>query len=129
LLQVMGYRLTVESEVGVGSTFTIHLDHAATVEPSASLALSLGAQWDPAFAGRRVLVIDDEADSRIVLREHLEDLGCEVRAAGRGAEGLAAAREWRPNLITLDLRLPGMSGSETLRRLKEDPDLARIPVV
>jgi signal transduction histidine kinase len=129
LLQAMGYRLTVESEVGVGSTFTIHLDDAATLEASVSPTASRGTQWDSAFAGRRVLVIDDESDSRIVLREHLEDLGCEVRTAGRGAEGLAAAREWRPNLITLDLRLPGMAGSEILRQLKQDPDLARIPVV
>jgi signal transduction histidine kinase/GAF domain-containing protein len=129
LLQVMGYRLTVESEVGVGSIFTIHLDDAATEEASVSPGPSLGTEWDPAFAGRRVLVIDDESDSRIVLREYLKDLGCEVRVAGWGAEGLAAAREWRPNLITLDLRLPGMDGSEILRRLKEDPDLARIPVV
>jgi CheY-like chemotaxis protein len=78
---------------------------------------------------RRVLVIDDESDSRIVLRQYLEDLGCEVRTAGLGEEGLAQARAWRPDLITLDHRLPDMAGEEVLRQLSSDATLSATPVL
>ena len=81
------------------------------------------------FDGRRVLVIDDESDSQIVLRQYLEDLGCEVRTVGQGQNGLTEVRSWRPHVITLDVLMPGMDGWSVLRELKADPKLAAIPVI
>lgn len=119
LLQLMGYRITLESEVGRGSTFSVHLVPADT--PAGAVAASPG--------DRRVLVIDDDPDSRLILTQLLADIGCETLVAAGGAQGLRLAREHHPDLITLDLLMPKMDGMEVLAELRSDPALARIPVV
>lgn len=77
----------------------------------------------------QVLVVDDEKDSRVLMAHYLEEFGCRVIRAKTGEEGLAAAREHHPDLITLDLMMPGMSGWEVLKELKADPEVRQIPVV
>jgi CheY-like chemotaxis protein len=77
----------------------------------------------------RVLVVDDEGDARTLMSHYLSDLGCTVLTAASGVEGLALARVHLPDLITLDLMMPGMNGWEVLRALKDDPILRPIPVV
>ncbi|MFQ5538580.1 MAG: response regulator, partial [Gemmatimonadota bacterium] len=76
-----------------------------------------------------VLVVDDERDSRDLMAHYLEDFGCNVLQAGSGEDGLKLAVEHQPDLITLDLMMPGMTGWEVLKELKADPVLRRIPVV
>jgi signal transduction histidine kinase/CheY-like chemotaxis protein len=77
----------------------------------------------------KALVIDDEEVSRYLLRGFLADTGLTMIEAESGLEGIGAAkREW-PDVIFLDLRMPGMDGFEVLEILKADPALARIPVV
>lgn len=76
-----------------------------------------------------VLVVDDEKDSRVLMTHYLEDFGCRVVTATNGQEGIEAAREHCPDLITLDLMMPGMTGWEALKELKADPELRQIPVV
>jgi PAS domain S-box-containing protein len=89
-----------------------------------------GFEVTPAtLAGRTVLVVDDEADSRELLSHLLEELGCEVVLARDGVEGLEVARATRPDLITLDLMMPRMNGWEMLRALREDPAVRDVPVV
>ena len=91
-----------------------------------------GMAMPPAAPGRqgfKVLVVDDEKDSRVLIAHYLEEFGCEVLTVTGGEEGIAAAREHAPDLITLDLIMPGMTGWEMLKRLKGDADLRRIPVV
>ena len=78
---------------------------------------------------RRVLVVEDERLHRELLRELLEQECCQVRMATTAEDGLRLATTDRPNLILLDLQLPGMSGYEAARRLKADPATAAIPVV
>jgi CheY-like chemotaxis protein len=80
-------------------------------------------------AGPRVLVIDDEVDSRLLLSDAFSDLGCRVSTAPSVVEGARLAREITPDLITLDLMMPGLDGWEGLRLLKSDPTLEEIPVV
>ena len=78
----------------------------------------------------RVLYVDDEPDIREVACMALElDPDFEVRCVGSGREGLAAAREWLPHIILLDVMMPGLDGPSTLGILKADPCLAHIPVV
>ncbi len=77
----------------------------------------------------QVLVIDDEKDSRVLMSHYLQEFGCRVITAPNGEEGIDAAREHHPDLITLDLMMPGMTGWEVLKRLKADPELRPIPVV
>jgi DNA-binding response OmpR family regulator len=77
----------------------------------------------------RVLVIDDEAPIRLLCRVNLEAAGMEVREAGDGLTGLAAAREEPPDVILLDVMMPGMDGWQVLQELLEDPRTEGIPIV
>ncbi|MFI5245012.1 MAG: sigma-54-dependent transcriptional regulator [Gemmatimonadales bacterium] len=71
---------------------------------------------------RRLLVIDDEQGIRAALTQLLEYEGYEVRGVASGAEGLAVYDQWRPQLVFLDVKMAGMDGLETLKRLRErDP--------
>jgi CheY-like chemotaxis protein len=77
----------------------------------------------------KVLIIDDDAGVRTVLRYFLErDLGVEVQESASGDEGIARAREWEPELILLDLLMPRKDGLETLENLRADPKTGCIPV-
>ena len=80
------------------------------------------------LAGRRILVVDDEPDVRTFLTAMLEDNGATVFAAADGDECLALARKERPDLITLDLSMPGMDGGKVFDAIRRDPALAKIPV-
>lgn len=82
-------------------------------------------------AGRRgaVLVVDDDADHREVLREVLSDQGYAVSCARDGAEALAVLDGLRPSIILLDLNMPNMSGLEFRAAQVRDPSLRAIPTV
>jgi len=77
----------------------------------------------------RVLVVDDDPDIRRLLGEELRGVGHEVLFASDGPQGLMIARRERPDLILLDLRLPGGDGIAVLERLKTIPQTAMIPVI
>jgi CheY-like chemotaxis protein len=77
----------------------------------------------------RILVIDDDSDIREVVGEALSYAGYDVAAARDGREGLALCRSFHPDLILLDLMMPGMSGWEFRSAQRRDPALAAIPVV
>lgn len=77
----------------------------------------------------RVLVVDDEVDIRQAVTEVLAEEGHTVQAAGDGAEALAKMHAFHPQLVLLDLMMPGMNGWEFRRAQKIDPDVATIPVV
>ena len=78
---------------------------------------------------QRILVIDDEPDVVSYLSAFLEDEGFQVLTAGNGPAGLTLARDQAPDLITLDITMPGMSGIEVLTTLRRDDHLNCIPVV
>ncbi len=78
---------------------------------------------------KKILVIDDEPDVVCYLSTVLADEGYEVISADNGREGLDRARAEVPDLITLDVTMPGISGIEVLTRLRRDPRTAEIPVV
>ena len=78
--------------------------------------------------GHRILVVDDEVDARVFLATVIEDAGAETLTAADGDEALEAARKEKPDLITLDLSMPGKDGIETFTELRQDPDTEAIPV-
>jgi two-component system, cell cycle response regulator DivK len=76
-----------------------------------------------------VLLVDDFEDNRDLYAEYLVYRGYHVVTADNGADGVRIACERRPDIILLDLRMPGMSGHEALQQMKAQPDLASVPVV
>jgi DNA-binding response OmpR family regulator len=77
----------------------------------------------------RVLVVDDEAEIRELCRVNLEFEGFDVVEARNGSEAIDMARRVRPDLVFLDLMMPGVDGWDVLHALKTDDDLASIPVI
>ena len=79
--------------------------------------------------GATVLIAEDHEDSRDALRTLLEAFGYQVRVAGNGFEAVADARAHHPDLILMDMMMPGMDGLEATRTLRADPGFPRIPIV
>ncbi len=139
--RMMGGDLGVESEHGVGTTFTVRLplvtqptaDEAGAdpVVDAASDAASAQASGQAAGSGASgtVLVIDDDPNVHDLLRRSLPREGFRVESATDGASGIERARELMPDVILLDVLMPGLDGWSVLTLLKEDPDLSGIPVV
>ena len=82
------------------------------------------------MASVRVLYVDDEPDIRDVVEISLGlDPAFAVRSFGSGADAIAATAEWTPDLVLLDVVMPGMDGPTTLARLRDRPQTAKVPVV
>ncbi|MDR7555311.1 MAG: response regulator [Armatimonadota bacterium] len=77
----------------------------------------------------RILVVDDHPANLAVLAGHLERWRCTVATASTGQDALAAARAFQPDLILLDILMPGMDGLAVCQALQADPTTARIPVI
>jgi two-component system cell cycle response regulator DivK len=78
---------------------------------------------------KRILVVEDQADNRRILRDLLTSAGYEIIQAENGEEALAAAARDRPDLILMDIQLPLLDGYEATRRIKADPELRAIPII
>ncbi len=82
------------------------------------------------MSGETVLLVDDEEDIRTIAELSLGAVGgFEVRLAGSGAEALSATEAWTPDVIVLDVMMPGLDGPSTLARLRAQATTATTPVV
>ncbi len=136
--RMMGGDISVASEVGKGSVFAI--DIPATVDALEAARTAVAEEQpetEPAVEvrdavstdGSLVLVIEDDADARRLLGRTLEKEGYRVAMAPDGDTGLELARTLSPDVITLDVMMPGTDGWAVLRALKADEALRHIPVV
>ena len=78
---------------------------------------------------RRILVVEDHEENRRIMRDLLTAAGYEMIEALTGEEGIALAERQRPDLILMDIQLPGLDGYETTRRIKAQPALRAIPII
>jgi CheY-like chemotaxis protein len=98
-----------------GSTFIVRLPALQSTE-----AVEAPARASvPSRISRRVLIIDDNEDAVTMLAAFVATLGCEVQTAFGGEQGLKRATPFQPDVILLDVGMPGMDGYETCRRLRE----------
>jgi signal transduction histidine kinase/DNA-binding response OmpR family regulator len=118
LIHMMGGDIAVGSEPGKGSRFTVRLP--------ASVAQAISPLAEPADS---ILVIDDDPIARELIADQLVAEGFAVVTAAGGLEGLKRARELRPLAITLDVMMPDLDGWSVLAALRQDPQLAEIPVI
>jgi signal transduction histidine kinase/CheY-like chemotaxis protein len=126
--RMMGGDVALTSEPGTGTTFTIRLPTEVR-EPKAESAAASESSAAPNMEGTPVLVVDDDADTRQVLKRFLNRKGFPVECASSGEEGLRLARELHPMAIILDVMMPGMDGWAVLSTLKSEPEVRDIPVV
>jgi signal transduction histidine kinase/DNA-binding response OmpR family regulator len=126
IVEAHGGTLTVHSELNQGSCFEVRLPLRQEPAPLARGA----APWQAEKPrGKRILVVDDEANIRRFLRHLLEQEGYDVREAHSGQEALDMVPVFRPDLVTLDIRLPDMDGFEVLGRIKGLPGAEQVRVV
>ena len=122
LVDLHGGSLTAHSAgVGRGSDFVVRLPLAVG---SATAARRAPEASGATVAPRRLLIVEDEPDVAEMMRERLASMGHDVRVARDGVEGVALARERPPEILLVDLGLPGMSGYDVARRLRREPALA-----
>ena len=119
LVNIMGGEIRVASDAGQGSRFTVRL---MLSQPLTQPADSTPAEVVSGYAGprRTVLMIDDDPAQLTMLRHLLVPLGFEIFTAGSGDEGIAIARQTSPDLVLLDISMPGKSGWETADILRQE---------
>ena len=83
----------------------------------------------PSAGGRRILVCDDALFFRTMVADVLREEGFTVETAADGEETLAVLPSFRPHLLIVDLQLPGMSGIEVIRRVRQEKDSAALPIL
>jgi two-component system, cell cycle response regulator DivK len=81
------------------------------------------------MAGELVLIVEDNEKNLKLVRDLLQFRGYRTLEAGTGGEGISLAAEHRPDLILMDIQLPDLDGEAALRRLRDEPSTAGIPVV
>jgi two-component system cell cycle response regulator DivK len=78
---------------------------------------------------KRILVVEDHEENRRIMRDLLTHAGYEMLEARTGEDGVTAAARERPDLILMDIQLPGIDGYEVTRRIRADPALRAIPII
>jgi len=136
--------IDVQSERGVGSTFALHLPltyrddtvklenrgilRDAQKESEFSVSDAFGTHTNATEKKARILIIEDNQDNRVTIKAVLSG-EYETSEAENGYKGLMMAREEKPDLILMDIVMPGMNGMEALMEIKKDISLASVPVI
>ncbi len=127
LTELMGGTMAVTSRAGQGSTFTLTLPAAAAADGT---PLAVSKTSDAPYRRRLVHYVEDNETNIEVMRGVLARRSqVELHTSMLALDGLGAIRRERPDLILLDMQLPDISGLELLRHLKQDDDVADIPVI
>ncbi len=127
IANLMGGRITVRSALGKGSVFTVHLPKIPVTEEKRGRE-EVTAK-NRVFAPATVLLVDDIASNRAVMRGFLENTAIKLLEAGNGEEALEIVKKVKPDMIFMDMQMPVMDGRTALRELRETPSTSKIPVV
>ncbi len=128
LVNMMGGEVYAQSTPGQGSRFWFELSFPLV----AAKATAAQSDWEiTGYDGPplKILVVDDKLENRMVLTDILTPVGFEVLTAKDGQEAVAKARDFRPDLILMDLVMPVMTGIEAVQAIRREPALHSLPVI
>jgi len=134
MARLHGGSVGAESRFGAGSRFTITLPwESALLNDSNSRIKSTGklhlVKSDAKNSKRTILLVEDTEEVVMVVRDYLEFAGYKVSVARNGVEGLEMAQKVRPDLILMDVQMPGLDGLDTTRRLRRKESFQHIPII
>ncbi|NJO15520.1 MAG: PAS domain S-box protein [Thioploca sp.] len=130
LVEMMNGHIAVTSCLDQGSVFTITLQGIQVINTKFSRNSDKPFDFNAiTFRNAKVLVVDDIEVNRCLIKEWLIDTNLEVIEAETGIEALQLVTQYDPDLILMDIRMPGIDGYETTRRLKANPTTTTIPVI
>ncbi|MBA3469523.1 MAG: response regulator [Herpetosiphonaceae bacterium] len=129
LVELMHGQIQLRSVAGQGSTFWFEV--ALPCVAAAAPAFDQAAETITGYSGprRHLLVVDDRPENRLVLLNLLEPLGFQISLAENGQDGITQAERQRPDMIFMDLVMPVMMGFEAVAIMRQNPDLASIPII
>ncbi|MCP4109235.1 MAG: response regulator [Desulfobacteraceae bacterium] len=121
-VRLMGGDIKVRSELGKGSVFTfdIRAETAEAAEPGSEKRISRIVSIEPGQPPKKILVADDTPDSRKLLLSMLKPFGFDLREAANGQETVEIWRDWGPDLILTDIRMPVMDGYDAIRIIRNE---------
>jgi CheY-like chemotaxis protein len=129
LIELQGGEVSVKSAPNEGSTFSFSVPLSAEVIQSPVESPTPAAPLPAGMPAASILVIEDDPDNARLIAHHLEKAGYQAQIAHSAEEALGYLEHDLPDLITLDINLPGMQGDELGRRLQADPLTCDIPVL
>jgi CheY-like chemotaxis protein len=129
--RLMGGDIRVESRPGQGSTFQVEIRAQPVDRAAEAPATTVSVRDVTGYAGprKKVLVVDDIAENRALVRDLLTPLGFAVSEASNGREGVEVAQRLRPDLIVMDVAMPELDGQAATRLLRQSGPCREVPII
>jgi CheY-like chemotaxis protein len=132
LVDMHGGSITFESKEGAGTSFTVNLPEMHLAEPGTQAEISepeASGGTGLHVSGRKIMVVEDNRLNMVLAVDYLKLNDFEVIEASDGEQALLKVSSERPDLILMDIQMPGIDGLEVTRRLKQDPSTRAIPII
>jgi CheY-like chemotaxis protein/nitrogen-specific signal transduction histidine kinase len=131
LVQLMAGKITLKSEAGRGSVFIVSVPYISTNKVALGTGVTKLKAIELKNTNLKVLVVEDDLLNRMLIKKMLENIdnSIVVTETTNGVKALELMKETKPDLVFMDLMMPEMDGYEANRRIKENPEFVKIPVI